>query len=63
MRLNNYISSTGFCSRREADKLIEQGKVKVNGKIAVLGTKVEETDKVEVNGKVLETKQMIYILL
>lgn len=64
MRLNNYISSTGFCSRREADKLIEQGKVKVNGKIAVLGTKVEETDKVEVNGKVLETKTNdIYIAL
>ena len=64
MRLNNYISSTGICSRREADKLIEQGKVKVNGKIALLGTKVEETDKVEVNGKVLKTKvNDIYIAL
>ena len=56
MRLNNYISSTGLCSRREADKLIEQGKVKVNGEIAVLGTVVEETDKVELNGKVLKVK-------
>lgn len=64
MRLNNYISSTGFCSRREADRLIEQGTVKVNGKIAVLGTKVEETDKVEVNGKILERKTNdIYIAL
>ena len=64
MRLNNYISSTGICSRREADKLIEQGKVKVNGKIAVLGTKVEDTDTVEVNGKVIKKKvNDIYIAL
>ena len=64
MRLNNYISSTGLCSRREADKLIEQGKVKVNGEIAVLGTVVEETDKVELNGKVLKTKSNdVYIAL
>ncbi len=64
MRLNNYISSTGLCSRREADKLIEQRKVKVNGEIAVLGTVVEETDKVEVNGKVLKVKNNnVYIAL
>ena len=64
MRLNNYISSTGLCSRREADKLIEQGKVKVNGEIAVLGTVVEESDKVELNGKVLKLKSNnVYIAL
>ena len=64
MRLNKYISSSGLCSRREADKLIEEGKVKVNDKIAVLGTKVEKTDIVEVNGKMLDTKiNDVYIAL
>ena len=64
MRLNNYISSTGLCSRREADKLIEHRKVKVNGEIAVLGTVVEESDKVELNGKVLKLKSNnVYIAL
>ena len=64
MRLNNYISSTGLCSRREADKLIEQGKVRINGEIAVLGAIVEEIDKVEVNGKVLNKKSNdVYIAL
>lgn len=64
MRLNKYISSSGLCSRREADRLIEEGKVKVNDKIAVLGTKVEKTDIVEVNGKMLDTKiNDVYIAL
>lgn len=64
MRLNNYISSTGLCSRREADKLIEKRKVKVNGEIAVLGTVVGENDKVEVNGKILQPKNNnVYIAL
>lgn len=64
MRLNKYISSTGLCSRREADKQIEQGKVKVNGEVAGLGTKVEETDIVEVNGKLINKKvNDVYIAL
>lgn len=50
-RLNKYISETGFCSRREADKLIEQSRVKINGKIPELGTKVMPGDSVTVNGK------------
>ena len=49
MRLNNYISSTGLCSRREADKLIEQGRVTVNGKKAQVGQTVEEGAMVKVN--------------
>ena len=50
-RLNKYISDSGFCSRREADKLIEQNRVKINGKIPELGTKVQQGDLVLVDGK------------
>jgi pseudouridine synthase len=50
-RLNKFISESGYCSRREADKLIEQQRVKINGVIPELGTKVMPNDKVTVNGK------------
>lgn len=50
-RLNKFISESGYCSRREADKLIEQQRVKINGAIPELGTKVMPSDKVTVNGK------------
>ena len=52
-RLNKAISETGYCSRRGADKLIEEGKVKVNGKIPELGTKVTVNDIISVNGKII----------
>lgn len=52
-RLNKFISESGYCSRREADKLIEQGKVLINGKPPELGTKVAPNDKVTVNGKLI----------
>ncbi len=55
-RLNKFISDTGFCSRREADKLIDAGQVKVNGQVALVGTKVSDTDQVEVAGKPLQNK-------
>ncbi|HHX59212.1 MAG TPA: pseudouridine synthase [Epulopiscium sp.] len=57
MRLNSYISATGICSRREADKLIEQERVKINDQIAVLGTRVKEGDQVSVDDKPLEKKE------
>lgn len=64
MRLNNYISSTGMCSRREADKLIQQRKVLINGKIAQIGQAVEPNDVVKVNGrKITPKKQHVYIAL
>lgn len=64
IRLNKFISDTGLCSRREADKLIEQGKVKINGKIPELGTKVALGDQVTVNGKLVESKTpTVYIAL
>ena len=52
-RLNKFISESGYCSRREADKLIEQNKVRINGKIPELGTKVMPNDTVMVNGKTI----------
>ena len=52
-RLNKYISESGFCSRREADKLIEQQKVTINDKLPELGTKVLPGDVVKVSGKVI----------
>lgn len=51
MRLNRYLASCGVCSRRDADRLIEQGVVTVNGKSAVPGTKVTDHDQIAVRGK------------
>jgi len=53
-RINKYLSEVGYCSRREADKLILEGKVTINGKIPEIGTKVEDSDQVEVNGQRIE---------
>lgn len=50
-RLNKFISDSGFCSRREADKLVEQGRVTINGLKPELGTKVQAGDEVSVDGK------------
>lgn len=64
MRLNNYISSTGICSRREADKLILQNKVLINGKIAKIGQSINEGDIVKVNGRIIKPKKTnVYIAL
>lgn len=62
MRINKYLAECGVCSRREADKYIEQGKVKVNQKIAVSGMQVSEQDVVEVFGKVIEPKNRKIVL-
>lgn len=61
-RLNKAISETGYCSRREADRLIEAGKVKVNGELAGLGVRVNPSDKIEVDGKTI-TKEVENIYL
>nr|ABE10933.1 putative pseudouridylate synthase specific to ribosomal small subunit [uncultured Prochlorococcus marinus clone ASNC3046] len=53
-RINKYLSEVGYCSRREADKLILEGKVTINGKIPEIGAKVEEIDQVEVKGQRIE---------
>jgi pseudouridine synthase len=53
-RLNKFISDSGFCSRREADALIDDGRVKLNGQLPELGTKVLPSDSVTVDGKVIK---------
>lgn len=64
MRLNNYISSSGICSRRKADELIEAGKVRVDSRPAKLGMSVDESDRVEVEGRLIRPKKKrIYIAL
>ena len=55
-RLNKYLSEVGYCSRRAADKLIEQGRITINGKLPELGTKVAEGDVVAVDGKPVGAK-------
>ena len=64
-RLNKFLSEAGYCSRRAADKLIEEGRVTVNGKHPEMGTKVSSTDEVSVDGKVvsIKKKSRVYILL
>ena len=49
-RINKYLSEVGYCSRRAGDKLIDQGRVTINGKVPEMGTKVEDGDVVEVDG-------------
>ena len=64
IRVNKYVASSGICSRREADRLVEEGAVTVNGIIAVPGTQVFEGDDVAVNGRsILPKEDKIYIAL
>ncbi len=63
IRINKYLSEIGYCSRREADKLLEFGRVKINGKVPELGTKVQSGDQVEVNGKVVSPKDEDFVYL
>ena len=63
-RINKYLSEVGYCSRRVADRLIQEGKVTINGKIPKMGTKVEKDDQVEVEGQRIEktkTQKNIYL--
>lgn len=63
-RINKAISDTGFCSRREADSLIEKGRVKINGIVALMGQKVTEADEIMVDGKIISNKPpVVYIAL
>lgn len=64
MRINKFISDTGFCSRRDADKLIEAKRVTINGDLAELGSTVESADIVHIDGKpVGGKKKSVYIAL
>jgi 23S rRNA pseudouridine2604 synthase len=63
IRINKYLSEQGFCSRRAADKLIEQERVTINGKVPEMGTKVMPEDAVAVDGESISTKKekQVYI--
>ncbi len=66
VRLNKFISESGLCSRREADKFIEQGAVFINGRKAVIGDQVKPGDRVRVNGndiEPMEAEDVIFIAL
>lgn len=64
IRLNKFIANAGVCSRREADKLIESGIIKVNDKIVKeLGTKISPADKVQYDDRVLKSEKKYYVLL
>ncbi len=64
IRLNRFIANAGVCSRREADNLITEGKIKVNGKVLTeMGYKVKKTDKVEYKGRQLKSETHQYVLL
>jgi 23S rRNA pseudouridine2604 synthase len=52
-RINKFLSESGFCSRREADRLISEGRVTINGVVPEMGTKVSEKDEIRVNGKLI----------
>ena len=56
-RLNKHLSEIGHCSRRAADKLIDQGRIQVNGKAVVMGQKVSPQDRIEVDGVLVENHQ------
>jgi len=58
IRINKYLADKKICSRREADKLIERGVVKINGKLAQLGDKVQENDDVFIEG---DLKKLVYL--
>ncbi len=57
MRINKYLAMEGRGSRREMDKLVAEGKVQINGVVAVLGSKVNEGDKVEIKFRGIREKQ------
>ena len=63
MRLNKYLSDAGVCSRREADRLVQDGRVMVDGKTAVLGMQIQEGQEILVNGKKVRREEKKVLLL
>ena len=62
-RLNKFLSEVGYCSRREADRLIDAGRVTINGVVPEMGTKVTESDTVEVDGKIINERKTDFVYL
>ena len=63
MRINKYLSQIGICSRREADKLVDSKRIKVNDEIAMLGTKIKEGDKITIDNKLIKPQKKKTILI
>jgi 23S rRNA pseudouridine2605 synthase len=64
IRLNRFIANAGISSRREADKIIESGRVSVNGKVITeMGYRVKPSDRVELDGEILKRERLVYVLL
>jgi 23S rRNA pseudouridine2604 synthase len=63
IRINKYLSQVGFCSRREADRLLQENKILINDKLPELGTKVNEGDVVKVNGTEVNATQDEHVYL
>ncbi len=61
-RINKYLSQSGYCSRRQADKLIEEKRVTIDGKIAVMGDKVSDLQKVCVDGRIIDNNEKEVLL-
>lgn len=62
-RINKYLSEVGYCSRRAADQLIEQGRVTINGKVPEMGTKIQPGDEVRVNGKLISPPKEDFVYI
>lgn len=62
VRINRYLSSAGYCSRRQADKFIEEGKVTIDGKVATLGDQVSSNQKVKVNGRLVSYVEELILI-
>ena len=56
-RINKFLSEVGYCSRRKADQLIDEGRVTINGEVPEMGTKISEDDEVRVNGELISAKK------
>ena len=62
-RINKYLSEVGYCSRREADKLIDAGRVTINGEVPEMGTKIAPNDEVHVDGKLIKNTKEAFVYL
>ena len=63
IRINKYLSEVGYCSRRAADKLLEEGRITINGKIPELGTKVSDEDEIFVGGKSIKKTEQDFVYI
>ena len=63
VRINKFLSEAGFCSRREADKLIDKNRVKINDKVPLIGTKVMPGDRVTVDKKIINVVKEKFVYM